>query len=32
MMLLLNNEIGAVDFASGGGEKARKEINRLVNL
>jgi len=28
--LLLNNELGAVDFASGGGEKARKEINRWV--
>ena len=27
--LLLNTELGAVDFGSGGGEKARKEINRL---
>merc|ERR1711981_768669 len=30
MSLLLNNELGAVDFSSGGGEKARKEINRWV--
>jgi len=28
--LLLNNELGAVDFSSGGGEKARQEINRWV--
>jgi len=28
--LLLNNELGAVDFSSGGGEKARKEINKWV--
>lgn len=28
--LLLNTELGAVDFGSGGGEKARKEINRWV--
>ena len=30
--LLLNNELGAVDFSSGGGEKARKEINRFAEL
>ena len=28
MTLLLNTELGAVDFGSGGGEKARNEINR----
>lgn len=28
--LLLNTELGAVDFSSGGGEKARQEINRWV--
>ena len=30
--LLLNNELGAVDFSSGGGEKARKEINKYVDI
>ena len=30
--LLLNNELGAVDFSSGGGEKARNEINRFVKV